>query len=125
MKDVRISICEDEPIVALDIHNLLKENGYSDIFVIRSLRELINSSGDKIPDIIITDIIKKEGISTIDAVKEIYKIGRQVGVIYLTAVSQFFENQEQNELSLFVDKPFIDSNLLESIEILSKKIKKA
>jgi len=80
-----ILIVEDENIEALDLKITLESAGYEVASIASRSQEAIDKSLELSPDLVLMDIILKEG-SGIEAASEIKKLG--IPVVYLTAHSE-------------------------------------
>ena len=84
MGKISVLVVEDESIVSKDIQYSLKKLGYNVVGAAATGHKAIELCGEKLPDIILMDIMLKGDINGIQAstrIKEVYNIP----VIFLTA----------------------------------------
>lgn len=84
MGKVSVLVVEDEPIIGMDIREILQSIGYEVPEVISSGEKAIEKAEELRPDLIIMDIVLSGEMDGIEAVKEI-KEKLNIPVIYLTA----------------------------------------
>jgi len=119
MKTLRIMIVEDESIIALDIRYIVQHLGYEVPAMAASGEESIDKAGSIHPDLILMDIQLKgrmDGISAAEKIQRSYDIP----VIYLSAFGDdvTLERINRDRPFGFIQKPFSESELEETIERL-------
>ena len=100
-----ILIIEDEPLIAMDIEQMVESLGHRVVGTARTHTEataLFNSSR---PRMILADIQLADGSSGIDAVNEILS-SASVPVIFITAFPERLLTGERPEPAFLVTKPF-------------------
>lgn len=100
-----IMIIEDEPLIAMDIEEMVESLGHRVVGVARTHEEataLFNKTG---PRMILADIQLADGSSGIDAVNEILA-STPVPVIFITAFPERLLTGERPEPAFLVTKPF-------------------
>lgn len=123
MKNRKIIICDDEVIISIDIAFILKQAGYNDVLVANSARSLVETANRILPDIIITDINLGESRSGIEAIEEIKKNGKEIDVIFVSGNAESYKSSiEEGKLVKILSKPFINSQLVETVENFAKII---
>lgn len=118
MGKISVLVVEDESIVSKDIQYSLKKLGYSVVGIAATGKKAIELCADKLPDIILMDIMLKGDMNGIEAATRI-KEAYNVPVIFLTA------NADENTLSkakvtepyAYIIKPFKEIDLHTSIEM--------
>ena len=126
MSKVNILIIEDEPIIALNLKQVLIELGY-DVFGIANNRcntMRILEKEDSIPDLILMDIYLQGPTTGIELAKELKdKITPNIPIIFLTANSELATIKEASETFAYgyILKPYKKNHLLASIEIALNK----
>lgn len=100
-----ILIIEDEPLIAMDIEEMVLSLGHSVTGMARTHREAIKLFAAKRPGMILADIQLADGSSGIDAVNEILAIV-EVPVIFITAFPERLLTGERPEPTFLVTKPF-------------------
>jgi len=102
----KILIIEDEPIIALDLENLVTELGHEVVATAASKDQAVKEALSKKPGLILADINLGEGGSGIDAVNEI--LGSfDVPVILVTAYPEKLLTGERPEPTYLIAKPFL------------------
>ena len=86
MADVKILLVEDDDITARDIESTLKLFGYEIPYVASSCKEVLDKALEIMPDLILMDIVLKEGIGCIESISKIRKLN--IPLIYLSNNSQ-------------------------------------
>ncbi|ESZ46287.1 response regulator [Mesorhizobium sp. RSR565B] len=110
-------IIEDEPIIAMDIEELLTKQGFKVVGIARTEREALDLGLRLRPDIITTDIQLADGSSGIDAVNTILET-INAGVVFVTAFPERLLNGNRPDSSYLVTKPF-------GMEVLAEKVKES
>ena len=127
----RILIVEDELLIAKGIQRCLRTYNYSDTHIALNGEKAIDKVADIHPNIILMDIMLKEGIDGIQTAKEI-RSRYDIPVIYLTSYSdkETLERAKQTEPYGYILKPFGEKELVSCIEIalykhkMEKRLKK-
>ena len=100
-----IMIIEDEPLIAMDIEQLVESLGHCVVSVARTHKEAVASYNKTRPKMILADIQLADGSSGIDAVNEILR-DLNVPVIFITAYPERLLTGERAEPAFLVTKPF-------------------
>lgn len=100
-----IMIIEDEPLIAMDIEQLVQSLGHKVVSIARTHREAIQLYGKTNPKMILADIQLADGSSGIDAVNDILK-DQPIPVIFITAFPERLLTGERPEPAFLVTKPF-------------------
>ena len=100
-----VMIIEDEPLIAMDIENLVIDLGHSVTGIARTRSEANALFARKKPGIILSDIQLADGSSGIDAVNDILKEA-DVPVIFITAYPEQLLTGKRPEPAFLVTKPF-------------------
>ena len=119
MKTLRIMIVEDESIIALDIRHIVRHLGYEVTAMAASGEESIDKAVSTDPDLILMDIQLKGRMDGINAAEKIQRL-YDIPVIYLSAFGDdvTLERINRDRPFEFIQKPFIESELKETIERL-------
>lgn len=117
MADLRIIIAEDEPIIRLDLKEMLVELGHTVVAEAWTGEAAIELAKELTPDLAILDI-KMPGMNGIEVAKAITEAGI-CPVIMLTAYSQgsLVDEAIKAGAMAYLVKPFDKSDLLPAIEI--------
>lgn len=106
----RVLIIEDEPIVAMDLVNVVRNAGHVSTGVASTNRRALELARDRAPDLILADVRLRSGESGIAAIREILRAGA-LPVIFVTGYPERVLTREGIEPSLLIPKPF-DPELL-------------
>lgn len=100
-------IVEDEPLIAMEIEDVLRDNGYTSFAFAVSAREAIDSAGSCCPDLITSDVKLNPG-NGIDAIEEIC-CRSPIRVIFITGNPG--DVSDRLPLYTVLRKPFCVANL--------------
>ena len=100
-----ILIIEDEPLIAMDIEQLVPELGHEVTAIARTHSEATAQIAERVPGMILADIQLADGSSGIDAVNEILT-SINVPVIFITAYPERLLTGERPEPAFLITKPF-------------------
>lgn len=101
-----VMIIEDEPIIAMDLENLLQSLGHKVTGVARTEKEAIKLAASKRPGLVLADIQLADGSSGVDAVKNILQ-NISVPVIFITAFPERLLTGANTEPTFLITKPFM------------------
>ncbi len=101
----RVLIIEDEPLIALDIENIVREIGHDVVAIAATHKEATAEATRTKPDIVLADIQLADGSSGIDAVNEIL-LDLNVPVVFITAYPERLLTGERPEPAFLMTKPF-------------------
>ncbi|MEA1015610.1 response regulator [Sphingomonas sp. LY54] len=108
-------IIEDEPVIAMMIEEILRENGYTSFGFAVSAAEAVEVARAHCPDLITSDVALKPG-NGIDAIVEICGT-KALPVIFVT--SNDAEVRRRLPRHLVVRKPFLAADLNAAIRSFS------
>lgn len=100
-----IMIIEDEPLIAMDIEQMVESLGHKVVSIARTHKEAVNLFNQTKPRMILADIQLADGSSGIDAVNDILNT-HSVPVIFITAFPERLLTGERPEPTFLVTKPF-------------------
>ena len=100
-----ILIIEDEPLIAMDIEQLVESLGHKVVGIARTHKEAVTLYGKTNPKMILADIQLADGSSGIDAVNDIL-MTEALPVIFITAFPERLLTGERPEPTFLVTKPF-------------------
>ena len=100
-----VLIIEDEPLVALDLQNLVEDLGHKVVDVARTRREALKAAQEHRPGLILADIQLADGSSGLDAVDDILSL-YEVPVIFITAYPERLLTGAPPEPTFLIAKPF-------------------
>lgn len=100
-----VLIIEDEPIIALDLTRLVREQGHRVAAVAATRDEAIAAAREKRPGLVLADIRLADGSSGMEAASEILK-SFDIPVIFITAFPEHLLTGERPEPAFLITKPF-------------------
>ena len=100
-----IMIIEDEPLIAMDIEQMVESLGHKVVSIARTHKEAVSLFNQTNPRMILADIQLADGSSGIDAVNDILNT-HSVPVIFITAFPERLLTGERPEPTFLVTKPF-------------------
>ncbi len=117
MRKVRIIIADDEPIIRMDLKEMLTHLGYLVVGEAGDGRSVVNMARELRPDLVIMDI-KMPDMDGIEAAR-ILTQEDIAPVIFLTAYSQkeLVDQAKEAGVVAYLVKPFRESDLAPAIEI--------
>jgi two-component system cell cycle sensor histidine kinase/response regulator CckA len=117
-KKYRILIVEDERIVAEDIQKSVDNLGYDIAGLAASGAEAVKLAQRTSPDLVLMDIVLKEGMNGIQTAEIIYN-RYHIPVVYLTAYAdeETLDRAKRTEPYGYILKPFDDRELQTTIEM--------
>ncbi|HYV04381.1 MAG TPA: response regulator [Blastocatellia bacterium] len=102
----RVLIIEDEPLIALDLENIVSELGHQVVATAQTHGEAVAKAHSHRPGLVLADINLGEGGSGIDAVSEILN-SFDIPVIFITAYPEKLLTGERPEPTYLISKPFL------------------
>jgi two-component system, response regulator PdtaR len=116
MNKIKILVCEDEMVIALDLKHTLTNLGFQITSTVTKGEDLIKKYKEDNPDLIITDIKLKGTMDGIEAARIINEIGK-VPILFLTGQSdeQTFEQAMETNPCSYLKKPFTETALFEAV----------
>ena len=100
-----IMIIEDEPLIAMDIEQMVESLGHKVVGIARTHKEAVSLYNKTRPRMVLADIQLADGSSGIDAVNDIL-MNHPVPVIFITAFPERLLTGERPEPTFLVTKPF-------------------
>ena len=101
-----VLIIEDEPIISLDLQNIVREMGHHVAAIATTRDEAVNAARRSEPGLVLADIKLADGSSGIDAVRQILS-EVQVPIVFITAYPERLLTGERPEPTFLVTKPFV------------------
>ena len=108
-----VLIIEDEPLIAMDIEQMVASLGHRVTGIARTRSEALDLYRADPPGMVLADIQLADGSSGIDAVNEILA-SRTLPVIFITAFPEHLLTGERPEPAFLVTKPF-DENMVKAL----------
>ena len=100
-----VLIIEDEPLIALDLAEIVESLGHSITGVARTESEAIAASERTTPGLVLADIQLADGSSGLDAVRDILS-RYEVPVIFITSFPERLLTGERPEPTFLITKPY-------------------
>lgn len=100
-----VLIIEDEPVIAMDLENLVEGLGHNVTGIARTHTEAVALATDKRPGLILADIRLADESSGLDAVNELLETF-EVPAIFITAYPERFLTGARPEPTFLIVKPF-------------------
>ncbi len=100
-----VAIIEDEPLIAMDLENLVEGLGHTVAGVARTRVEAVALARSTRPGLVLADIRLADGSSGLDAVNEILE-SMGVPVVFITAFPESLLTGERPEPAFLISKPF-------------------
>lgn len=101
----RILIIEDETVIAMDLSDLVTDQGHDVCATAATASEAVAAAKRERPDLVLADIQLADGSSGIDAVREILA-SFNVPVIFITAFPDRLLTGERPEPTFLITKPY-------------------
>jgi CheY-like chemotaxis protein len=105
-----VVIIEDEPLIALDLVQLVNDLGHRVVRVARTAEQAIEATRSLKPGLVLADIHLADGSSGLDAVNEILRT-ISLPVVFVTAFPQRLLTGTRPEPTFLVTKPFQPQNV--------------
>lgn len=111
----RILMVEDEPLIAMDLQDILEGLGHDVIGAAATHRQALELAKGQEPDLILSDIQLADGSSGIDAVQDILKAAGDVPVIFITAFPERLLTGDGPEPAFVIPKPYNDVLVMSAV----------
>jgi DNA-directed RNA polymerase specialized sigma24 family protein/CheY-like chemotaxis protein len=105
-----VVIVEDEPLIALDLVQLVSDLGHRVVRVARTAEQAVEATRTLKPGLVLADIHLADGSSGLDAVNEILRT-ISLPVVFVTAFPQRLLTGTRPEPTFLVTKPFQPQNV--------------
>jgi CheY-like chemotaxis protein len=100
-----VMIIEDEPLIALDIEDIVTSMGHRCVGIARTRSEAVKLAAAQKPQLILSDVQLADNSSGIDAVQDILT-KMSLPVIFITAFPERLLTGERPEPAFLISKPF-------------------
>ena len=100
-----VLIIEDEPIISMDIEEIVREMGHAVVGNAVTRAEAVDMARKRHPGLVLADIQLADGSSGIDAVNDILGFA-SVPVVFVTAFPERLLTGERPEPTFLITKPF-------------------
>ena len=105
-----VVIIEDEPLIALDLEQLVTDLGHRVVKIARTAQQAVEAVKQHKPGLVLADIHLADGSSGLDAVNEILQTF-SLPVIFVTAYPQRLLTGTRPEPTFLITKPFHPDNV--------------
>ena len=105
-----VVIIEDEPLIALDLEQLVTDLGHKVVKIARTAQQAVEAVKHYRPGLVLADIHLADGSSGLDAVNEILRTF-SLPVIFVTAYPQRLLTGTRPEPTFLITKPFHPDNV--------------
>ncbi len=102
----KVMVIEDEPLIALDIRNIVSDMGHAVTGIARTRARAVALGREERPNLILADIQLADNSSGIDAVNDLLAEMPEVPVIFITAFPDRLLTGERPEPAFLITKPF-------------------
>ena len=102
----RVMIIEDEPLIAFDLRNIVRDMGHEVTGIARTRDQAVALGTSAPPDLILADIQLADNSSGIDAVRDLLGELGERPVIFITAFPDRLLTGERPEPAFLITKPF-------------------
>lgn len=102
----RVMVIEDEPLIAMDIRNIVRDMGHEVTGIARTRDQAVELGLRTPPDLILADIQLADDSSGIDAVNRLLAEIGERPVIFITAFPDRLLTGEKPEPAFVITKPF-------------------
>lgn len=109
---LRILLLEDEFLIAMDVEQLCRDHGASEVTIVRSLAEIDQQSPAIQFDVAIVDLMLG-GESTLDFAKSLYS--RKIPFVFASGYSDSVEIEKDFPGVMLVGKPYSGTDLVEAV----------
>ncbi len=118
-EQLRVLIADDEPLIRMDLKEILEESGYKVVAEAKDGAEAVEYAKTKDPDIIIMDI-RMPNMGGLEAAEQIKnELGSGVPIVMLTAYGQPELYEKASDLGVFayLTKPLRKADLFPAMEV--------
>lgn len=102
----KVMIIEDEPLIAMDIRNIVQDMGHTVTGIAPTRREAIRLGEELRPDLILADIQLADNSCGIEAVSDLLGMLGDIPVVFITAFPDRLLTGERPEPAFLITKPF-------------------
>ena len=123
LEKIKVSITEDDPIINLDLYEILSEAGFLVVSRTHNVQSALKELKDTPPDVMVVDIRLADNQNGIDLVTSMRKKYPELPVVFLTGSSdeRIKRSAFDTSPSAFLNKPFNENNLILAIELAADR----
>jgi CheY-like chemotaxis protein len=104
-RSAHVLIIEDEPLIAMDLEDILTGLGHIPVGTARTLKQALELASSKQPELILADIMLADGTLGTEAVRHLQRFS-DVPAIYITAYPERLLTGEGAEPTFLISKPY-------------------
>ncbi len=112
---MKVIVVDDEPIIRMDLKEILKELGYEVVGEASAVKEMLSLIDDVVPDVVLMDINLSDG-NALTVAKDVAKKAALV-VITAYANKEFIEMAKDAGVVGYLVKPFGKEDVYTAVEI--------
>ena len=120
-KNLRIMVCEDNLVIALDLHQEVAESGHTPLEIATNSIDCLRATESDRPDLVLVDINLADGRTGISLVRQLSDRG--IPSIIITGESEFIH--EPHTALLVLEKPLRSGELAQALETARSRVSKA
>lgn len=109
---LRILLLEDEVLIAMDVEQLCRDHGASEVTIVRDLAELDRERVETGFDAAIVDLMLG-GVSTLDFARQLHS--RKIPFVFASGHSDIGEIEQEFPDVVLVSKPYSGIDLVEAV----------
>ncbi|MCD1627595.1 MAG: response regulator [Paracoccaceae bacterium] len=111
----RVMIIEDEPIIAVDLREIVADMGHTVTGIARTRTEALALAKNNPPDLVLADIQLADKSSGIDAVHDILEALGERPVIFITAFPERLLTGAKHEPAFLITKPYDEDQVRSAV----------
>ncbi len=120
---LRVLIVEDEPLIAMDLHDILEDAGHTVIGIAQAMQQALDIAASSRPfDIAILDI---DLAGSDDGIETAHRLRAEHGIDALFVSAWVYEEARARSLGWqpigFISKPFMEAQILAAIKGVEAK----
>lgn len=116
---LRVLLLEDEPLIAMDVEQLCRDNGAADVVTVRALDDIDVQAIPSSFDVAIVDLML-DGLPTLDFAQSLLKTG--VPFVFASGHSDAEEIAKAFPDTAFITKPYAGADLMNAVAKASGRL---
>jgi len=119
LSGLRVLVLEDEFLIAMDVEQLCRDSGASDVSILRTLGDLDGHADGNLPfDVAVVDVMLS-GNSTLGFARELYRRGKPF--IFASGYTEVNDIQRNFPGVPLIAKPYVGDALVSAIAAAAKR----
>jgi len=121
----KVLIVEDELIAAEYLKEVLQSNGFEVVGVIDNGKEAVHAIPKINPDIVLMDIMLRDGISGSEVALSLKQNAPKIGIIFLTAYAdkEMVEYAIESNSYGYLMKPYNEKEIINTLKVVYQRLK--